>query len=103
MQDTLYNTSRGDTFPATDFASRPMGLLVVRSQAWYREQGKPKGPKQLGIVVDYRTYTDGAGRLWDWPVIRWEGQYVDSTVHPANVVAYRKSQQLPTATYTSPW
>ena len=80
-----------------DFSKGPYGLVVTRSDHWYRERGHkiPKRNKELGIVTDRNFFQDGHGRIICWPVIRWEGGVMDSMTHPMNATPLRKKHALP--------
>jgi len=83
-------------YDVPNFKDGPFGLLVTRSDHWYKERGiKIPRQRQLGIVTDRKFFQDSKGRIVCWPVIAWEGAVVDSMTHPMNAMAYRKKQTLP--------
>lgn len=85
-------------YEVLNFKDAPFGLLVTRSDHWYKERGlkmPQKHKRQLGIVTDRKFYQDSKGRIICWPIIAWEGAVVDSMTHPINVIPYRKKQALP--------
>ena len=83
-------------YEVPNFKDSPFGLLVTRSDHWYKERGlKIPRQRQLGIVTDRKFFLDSKKRVVCWPVIAWEGAVVDSMTHPINAIAYRKRQALP--------
>lgn len=86
-------------FQIFDWIKAPRGMLVTRSDHWYKEFGKKK-PKELeiGILTDCHYFQDGKGRIYAEPSIYWEGGTMSSMTHPINVAPYRTDHGLPTMT-----
>lgn len=76
-----------------DFTNAPSGMLVKRSDHWFKEHGVKKRV-WYGILTGKEFYDKGS-HIECFPVIHWEGNVTDSINHPANVVPARRKYRLP--------
>lgn len=79
-----------------DWIKAPIGMLVTRSDHWYKERRRTKpNEKEIGILTDKSFSQDGKGRVIAHPSIWWANELHSSINHPMNVTPYHDNHGLP--------
>lgn len=77
----------------TDFGKYPIGLLVKRSDHYFREKcinSKSFERKAIGIVTELSFFENkGTKESVCYPHIHWENANCSEICHPSNAVPYR--------------